>query len=50
MYLNIESLKDIEATVASELFLQTDLRIFARYFNLKISVWEPVVESTDIRL
>ena len=46
LYFNIETLKDLEVTKADSLVLETEIRLFARYFNLKISVWEPVLEST----
>ena len=50
LYFNIETLKDLEVTKADSLVLETEIRLFARYFNLKISVWEPVLESTELRV
>lgn len=51
LYLNLEAIRDVEAALVNQhLTLEADLRLFARYFNLKISVWEPVLESTELHL
>lgn len=52
LYLNIKSSKRMEINkVGGRVHVAIDsLGLFAMYFNLKISVWEPVIEKTALNI